>query len=322
MRRHRKKILFGLGFLALLALILVVVLIIQFIRPTPPLPGPPSPPTTTPSHRPDAQPADCPDVLVLSIPGTWESSAGDDPYRPTANSKSLMLRITKALQAEFPAGRADVYTVPYVAEFRNPTVLTDRQQDYNRSRAQGKRRAVAKLTETHERCPLTGYVLMGFSQGAVIAGDIAGDIGNGRGPIPAIDQDLVLGVGLIADGRRVAGQQADVPPSPPGDGAEVVLGAFGGLIPGIEMTGPRPGGFGTLADRTHSICAAGDLICDSPRVTQPLEAIGKLANAANNPVHALYATTRYWSSGGHSATQWMYGWASKVLRSAPKPKHL
>ncbi|EUA24849.1 cutinase family protein [Mycobacterium xenopi 3993] len=34
----------------------------------------------------------------------------------------------------------------------------------------------------NDKCPLTSYVLVGFSQGAVIAGDIASDIGNGRGP--------------------------------------------------------------------------------------------------------------------------------------------
>ena len=65
----------------------------------------------------------------------------------------------------------------------------------------------------NNRCPLTSYVLVGFSQGAVIAGDIASDIGNGRGPV---DEDLVLGVTLIADGRRQDGVGQDVGPNPPG----------------------------------------------------------------------------------------------------------
>ncbi len=320
MKRHFRKVAFGFGFLALVALILVVVLIIQFLKPTPPPPGPPSSPPV-PTERPEAQPADCPDVLVVSIPGTWESKANDDPYRPTANSRSLMLRITKALQNKFPRSRAEVYTVPYVAQFRNPTVLNDRQRDYNDSRAQGTRRAEAKIAKTHERCPLTRYVLMGFSQGAVIAGDIAGDIGNDRGPIPAADQDLVLGVGLIADGRRQPGEQNDVGPSPAGVGAEIALSGFSSLVPGITMTGPRPGGFGRLQDRTYSLCAPGDLICDSPTVSNGLGAIGRLAGAVNNPVHAMYATKRYWATGGQSATQWMYSWAVRLIEDAPHPKH-
>ncbi|WP_298441302.1 cutinase family protein [Gordonia sp. (in: high G+C Gram-positive bacteria)] len=320
MRRHARKLAWGVGLLALVALVLVIVLIIQFLRPSPPPPGPPtSPPTSAPPHRPNAQPADCPDVLVLSIPGTWESKSNDDPYHPTANPKSLMLRVTSALQEKFPRSRAEVYTVPYVAQFRNPTVLGDNQRDYDWSRHQGRRKADAKLTATHEHCPLTRYILMGFSQGAVITGDIASDIGNGKGPIPAADQDLVLGVGLIADGRRVSGEQHDVGPSPQGQGAEVSLGGL--RIPGITMSGKRTGGFGTLTDRTYSICAPGDLICDAPQITNPFDAVGKFANAANNPVHAMYAKKKYWSDDGATATQWMLRWATALIEQAPRPKH-
>ncbi|EGD54092.1 cutinase family protein [Gordonia neofelifaecis] len=323
-RRRIGRLLLIVLVLALIAALLIGFLIYQSLKPPPPPPGPGTGPATTtqPENRPQAQPADCPDVLTLVIPGTWESSAKDDPYNPTANPKSLMLKVSSQLENEFPTARTEVYTVPYKAQFRNPTNLADRQATYNDSRAQGTRRANAKLQKTHEHCPLTRYVLMGFSQGAVIAGDIAGDIGNGRGPIPAADQDLVLGVGLIADGRRQPGGQHDVPPSPPGVGAEVALGGFGSLVPGIEMSGARSGGFGDLTDRTYSICAPGDLICDSPTVTNPLNAISQLANAANNPVHAMYATTRYWKSdSGQSATQWMYAWSSKLIEGAPHPSH-
>ena len=317
-----RRLLWGVLFLAIIAIILVIVLVIWLLQPAPTPPGPPKPPTTQKSHRPNAQPADCPDVLVLSVPGTWESKANDDPYNPTANPRSLMLRITSQLQREFPGSRAEVHTVPYKAQFQNPTNLADRQATYNDSRAQGYARAYGKLQKTHDHCPLTRYVLMGFSQGAVIIGDLASRIGNGDGPIPSEDEDLVIGVGLIADGRRQSGEQHDVGPSPKGSGAEVVLGPFGSLVPGITMTGPRRGGFGTLRDRTYSICADNDLICDSPQVTNPVGAIGEFANAANNPVHAMYATTRYWDDDGHSATQWMYGWSSGLVSDAPRPKHL
>ena len=67
----------------------------------------------------------------------------------------------------------------------------------------------------NNNCPLTSYVLVGFSQGAVIAGDIASDIGNGRGPV---DEDLVLGVTLIADGRRQTGVGQDDRAQPAGPG--------------------------------------------------------------------------------------------------------
>lgn len=313
--RRLGKLALILAFLGIIAIILVVVLLVVLLKPPPPTPhGPTTPPGSSTTKRPDTQPADCSDVLALVVPGTWESKAKDDPYNPTANKRSLMLRISSQLQEKFPESTADVYTVPYMAKFRNPANLGDRQATYDASRAQGKRRAEEKITETSEHCPLTKYVLMGFSQGAVIVGDIASDIGNGRGPLPEQDQDLVLGVGLIADGRRQYGQQNDVGPSPEGVGAEVSLGGFGSLVPGTTMTGARSGGFGSLRDRTYSICAAGDLICEAPTVTEPLKAIGQFANAAGNPVHAMYATTRYWELDGATATQWMLGWSSRLIK--------
>lgn len=119
----------------------------------------------------------------------------------------------------------------------------------------------------NNRCPLTSYVIVGFSQGAVIGGDIASDIGNGRGPV---DADLVLGVTLIADGRREAGVGQDVGPNPPGQGAEITLQEVPTLSAlGLTMSGPRPGGFGALNDRTNQICATGDLICSAPEGRSP-----------------------------------------------------
>ena len=87
------------------------------------------------------------------------------------------------------------------------------------------------------------------------------------------------------------------------------------------MNGPREGGFGTLRDRVSGICAPGDLICDSPTVRNPLRAVGQLVSAASNPVHALYATPKYWEYNGATATQWMYAWAVGVIDGAPHPKH-
>src|SRR5439155_776650 len=122
--------------------------------------------------------------------------------------------------------------------------------------------AVKAMTDMNNRCPLTSYVLAGFSQGAVIAGDMASDIGNGRGPV---DEDLVLGVALIADGRRQDNVGQDIGPNPDGQGAEITLQEVPTLSAlGLTMSGPRPGGFGKLNDRTNEICAPGDLICAAP----------------------------------------------------------
>ena len=119
---------------------------------------------------------------------------------------------------------------------------------YNDSRAEGTRDAVKAITDMNNRCPLTSYVIVGFSQGAVIAGDIASDIGNGRGPV---DEDLVLGVTLIADGRRQTGVGQDIGPNPPGQGAEITLHEVPMLAGiGLDDDGSAPGRL-RRAERPH-----------------------------------------------------------------------
>ncbi len=307
--------------LALLVLAIIVIVLLWYLlagRLKEPGPTPPGPPPPT------SQSAACPDVMMLSIPGTWESSSNDDPYNPHANPISLMLSVSQPLREQFPDNRLEVYTVPYVAQFSNPIAIPpDGQASYNNSRTEGTARATDVLAQRHKECPLTNFVIAGFSQGAVIAGDVAAQIGAGNGPILEAN---VLGVTVIADGRRTAtgpGQPTEIgDPPPTGEGAEVAL--KGVNVPGISMTGPRPGGFGTLAPKVNSICAPGDMICDAPRqALNPVNALGSLAaliRSAGNPVHALYASNTV-DANGTTATQWTVNWAAGLIDNAPHPPH-
>lgn len=251
-----------------------------------------------------------------------ESSPTDDPLNPTQFPLSLLGNVSRPLQQQFGADRLQVFTVPYTAQFHNP-FSADKQMSYNDSRAEGTRGAVKALSDMNQKCPLTSYVLIGFSQGAVIGGDIASDIGNGRGPV---DEDLVLGATLIADGRRQTGVGQDIGPNPPGQGAEITLHEVPVLKElGLAMTGERPGGFGALNDRTNQICAAGDLICASPEgafsITNLPTTLDTLAGGAGQPVHAMYATTQFWQLDGQPATEWTLNWARGLIDNAPHPKH-
>ncbi|MFX0573241.1 cutinase family protein [Nocardia nepalensis] len=309
-------------FIGLVVLVVIIAVVLWFVlagRLRAPKPGPKPPPAP-----PTSQPAWCPDVQMISVPGTWESNSNDDPHNPTANPISLMLNISGPVSQQFPQGRLDVYTVPYVAQFSNPVAFPpDGQQSYNNSRSEGWQRAVDMMSSRYHDCPLTTYVLAGFSQGAVIAGDIASQIGAGKGPVPA---DKVLGVMLIADGRRTGdngpGQAIQIGTAPAGVGAEVALNGL--KVPGITMTGARAGGFGSIADRTYTICAPGDMICDSPRdALSPLNIVGSvltLVRAVGNPVHSLY--NGYVVDGdGTTATQWTVNWANGLIEGAPHPAH-
>lgn len=329
-KRHRILALVAAGAMALVVVLIVAIVVVVLRRPdTPSTAVPPTavPPTGAPGvptskPRPDFQSADCPDVQMISIPGTWESSPVLDPFNPTQFPIALLLNVSNPIRAEFGTDRVEVYTVPYTAQFHNP-LSADKQMSYNDSRAEGTRAAVKAMTDMNNRCPLTSYVIVGFSQGAVIGGDIASDIGNGRGPV---DQDLVLGVTVIADGRRQEGVGQEVGPNPDGQGAEITLHEVPTLSAlGLTMSGPRPGGFGFLNDRTNEICAPGDLICSAPQsafnITQLPRTLEVLSGGAGQPVHAMYATPDFWNLDGQSATQWTLNWARGVIDNAPHPKH-
>ena len=328
-RRHRILGLIAAAAVAVVVALVVVIVVVIVRRPdsspsaVPPTAVPPS--TTAPGQtkpRPEFQDASCPDVMALVIPGTWESSPTEDPLNPTQFPLSLLGNVSRPLQQQYGTDRLEVYTVPYTAQFHNP-FSADKQMSYNESRAEGTRAALQALTDMNAKCPLTSYVLVGFSQGAVIGGDLASDIGNGRGPV---DQDLVVGVTLIADGRRQTGVGQDVGSNPPGQGAEITLHEvpmLSGL--GLAMTGERPGGFGALNDRTYQICGSGDLICAAPQgafsITNLPQTLEVLAGGAGQPVHALYGTPQFWNDNGQPATEWTLNWARGVIDNAPHPKH-
>jgi hypothetical protein len=328
-RRHRILALIAAASVAVVVALVVAAMVLIVRHPeSPPSAVPPSivPPTSAAPHakkpRPAFQDASCPDVQLVSVPGTWESSLQDNPLNPVQFPKALLLSITRPLAEQFAAGRVEEYTVPYTAQFHNP-LSADQQMSYNDSRAEGTRATVKAITDMNDKCPLTSYVLIGFSQGAVIAGDIASDIGNGRGPV---DEDLALGVTLIADGRREEGVGKDVGPNPPGQGAEITLyevPVLSGL--GLTMTGKRPGGFGALNNQTNEICAPGDLICAAPEeafnIANLPTTLDRLAGGAGQPVHAMYASTQFWSVDGQSATEWTLNWAHNLIENAPHPKH-
>lgn len=329
-RRHRILGLIAAGAMAVAVALIVAIIVIVVRRPEPPptaVPPTALPPTSQPGPgqkkpRPEFQDASCPDVDMIAIPGTWESSPTDDPLNPTQFPIALLRNVTGPLSDQLGTDRLEVYTVPYTAQFHNP-LAADKQMSYNDSRAEGVRATVKAMTEMNDRCPLTSYVLIGFSQGAVIAGDLASDIGNGRGPV---DEDLVLGVTLIADGRRQDGVGQDIGPNPPGQGAEITLHEVPTLSAlGLTMTGERPGGFGALNNRTNQICAPGDLICAAPdqafNITNLPSTLDVLAGGAGQPVHAMYNTPQFWNLDGQTATSWTLNWGRDIIENAPHPKH-
>lgn len=169
----------------------------------------------------------CPDLYVVGVPGTWETS--------NADPRSGML----ALSADGLPGNTRVDYVPYTA-----TAFPWEGEIYGRSKREATDKARALITDVAAACETTRIAVLGYSQGADAAGDLAAEIGAGTAPVPA---DRVVLVGLVSDPRRAPQDDLIGPP-----------------VPGAGAGGPRPGGFGRLTPRTYTFCAAGDLYCSMP----------------------------------------------------------
>lgn len=294
--------------MAVAAIIIIVVIVLGISRWMSSTPEPGSVPSETVA----AQPDHCVDVEFISAPGTWESSAEDDPFAPHANPNSLMLHVTQPLQEEFQGQKVKIWTLPYTAQFRN--VNAQDQMSYDDSRNEGIAKVEQELQSVHAECPQTDFILAGFSQGAVLLGDVANKIGVHGEVIPA---ERIRGIALLADGRRVpdAGQFVGNPVA--GVGAEVALEPVNLLIqpivPGATMRGARDGGFGSLNDRVFEICAPDDTVCDAPRdVINGVARARQLVEA--NGVHGMYVTNPN-VIPGTTAPEWIVNWARDLIRN-------
>src|SRR5262249_12775304 len=105
-RRKRHRILAWVAALSMAGVVLLVILgVVMLLRShsSPPSAVPPGvlPPssTTTPPHktRPASQDASCPDVQVINVPGTWESSVQDDPANPMQFPNALLHKLTATI---------------------------------------------------------------------------------------------------------------------------------------------------------------------------------------------------------------------------------
>ncbi|OZF03673.1 cutinase family protein [Rhodococcoides fascians] len=177
-----------------------------------------------------ADPASCPSMYVVAIPGTWETSSGAAP-RPGMLTAVTDRIASSEIRTEYVSYPATAF--PWEGGI------------YGESRAIATANAGGMLKSMADRCGATRFGIIGYSQGADAAGDLAASIGTGLGVVPA---DKVVAVGLISDPKR---SDADALVGP-----EVV---------GTGVGGPRVGGFGYVSPVVRTFCAVGDLYCSTPK---------------------------------------------------------
>ncbi|MFD6157102.1 cutinase family protein [Nocardia sp. NPDC060256] len=197
-----------------------------------------------------AAPQDCPEMYVVAVPGTWETS-NTDP------GKGMLAAVADNLP-----GNVRTDYVVYAA-----TAFPWEGDVYGRSKGEAIDHARGLIATMAQHCDNTRFALLGYSQGADAAGDLAAEIGTGLG---VVSPNRVSLVGLISDPRR---SPTDTLIGPP------VAGAGAG--------GPRIGGFGWLSPQTYTFCAAGDLYCATPDGDFAARFAGLFAQISN-PNPALF----------------------------------
>lgn len=209
---------------------------------------------TVPAQADPAGP--CPSLYVLAIPGTWE---------PSSSPNGMLSAVTSGLPATVQADY-----VPYPA-----TAFPWEGEVYGASKRRAVDTARGMLAAMQARCGDTRFGVIGYSQGADAAGDLAAEIGTGG---TNVRPDKVVAVGLLSDPRRA---ESDA--------------LVGPRVPGIGAGGPRLVGFGLLGDRTVTFCAPGDLYCSTERADFVTRMAGLLAQnsapgALNSPSYEDQAT--------------------------------
>ncbi|GGF91042.1 hypothetical protein GCM10007304_01240 [Rhodococcoides trifolii] len=177
-----------------------------------------------------AAPGSCPSLYVVAIPGTWETGVGEAP------KPGMLTAVTNAIDG----GNIETDYVTYPA-----TAFPWEGDAYGASEAQAVANASGLLKAKADACPGTRFGIIGYSQGADAAGDLAASIGTGAGIVPA---DKIAAVGLISDPKR--------------SDTDALVGP---KVVGSGVGGPRIGGFGYVSPVTRTFCAVGDLYCSTPR---------------------------------------------------------
>lgn len=212
--------------------------------------------------------SDCPDLHVVVVPGTVDSSVGRNPH----DGRGVMAPMNDIGRGLSPGTTQTTY-VPYPADFG----YTSGGTPYTESVAAGVASTNDQVRQVYNRCgDQTDIAIVGYSQGADVAHRVAVDIGHGDGPVPAA---RVRGVYLISDPNREQGSGL-IPGAPglsvPLNGARTGMAGSSPALGGGIHTGVNSD-FGALTGRVASLCITGDFACAIPKDAQLVRIVANVA---------------------------------------------
>jgi pimeloyl-ACP methyl ester carboxylesterase len=193
----------------------------------------------------------CAAVYIIVVPGSYET---EDLGSMSTAVKSVFdeAEITEentdgsvdVHYIDYPARIVDALAAVAAAVTKSPIELG---RAYKESKDDGYDATWSTMNHYGQQCVDSKFVLLGYSQGAHIAGDIAATIANEGTPVSA---DRVRGVHLLADPARDGGYEPLV-----GDAS-----GSNGLAVLAKLNGRN---FGSLSDRTIQYCMRDDAVCDA-----------------------------------------------------------
>ncbi|KSU67435.1 cutinase family protein [Rhodococcus qingshengii] len=130
----------------------------------------------------------CAATVITAVPGTFETGPTADPNAPVGLLAQVVEPLTAAL-----GNQVSATFIPYASD------ASVNGTSYLRSVSTGVQATLATMEDVANRCPEAQQILLGFSQGAEIGGDVATAIGQRR---TSINPDSVVAVGLFSDPKR------------------------------------------------------------------------------------------------------------------------
>lgn len=233
----------------------------------------------------------CTPVHVVQAAGSgfshsWDPSAReslfDDHSSPAADlTEHFGARTVRTYQVRYPASLGRFSALGSASGGIEGTEAAT----YGESVTLGADDAAREMRTVARNCPDTRFILIGYSQGAHLIGDVAAEIGHGK--VAGVGPDQVAAVVLFADPGRsgVEKQRPLAPaklyaPAPKGQlarGGELVNGGGSGVVPGrVGLAGERALSFAGLEGKVLSLCNAADMACS----TDPDSALRELADVA------------------------------------------